>query len=131
MTGNDLRQEIKNLRKGKNRMSQKQLAEKIGMYYKTYENKERYGNFEDSELIEISKVIGGKDTLLSINKSIIKITDLNDFLRNSAINTNATQRVVLMALAELLGKQRGVSTSEVLDDLTKIVEAEKALHPMR
>ena len=107
------------------------MADKIGMPRSTYAKKEAESDFTEEEILSLAKVIGGKDKLLELHKKIIKIEDWKEFLIKSAINNNATQRVILRTLAEILDKQTGKGLPEILNRLTRAVEEEKALHPMR
>jgi transcriptional regulator with XRE-family HTH domain len=130
MTINELSKTIIKLRKEKD-LFQNDVADKMKMPRSTYALKEKKGDFEEEEINNLSRILGAKDVLITLWKKQIRIDDPMEFLIKSAINNNATQRVVLMTLAELLSKQKGKSLNDVLRDLTKAVEAEKALHPMR
>jgi DNA-binding XRE family transcriptional regulator len=129
MTTNELTKEVVRLRREKG-LTQNQVADKLGIKRSTYAKKEVEADFEPEEIFRLSKLLHNSK-LIELFERIIRIDDWKDFLIKSTINLNATQRVVLMVLAEILAKQRGQKISETLRNLLEDVEAEKSLHPIR
>lgn len=63
-------------------------------------------------------------------KNVINV-DPYEYLIKNAIDTRATTRVILMALAEILAKMNNESVTKVLSELAKAVESEKEKNSIR
>lgn len=59
-----------------------------------------------------------------LTKAVV-VDDWKEFLLKNAIDSKAMNRVILMALAEILAHQRGEMVTKVLSELTKAVEQER------
>lgn len=130
---NSLTREIVKRRKAK-KLTQRDVADKLAMKRATYAKKESEGDFSLDEVPGLHRALGGsKEELIELTRQNdqIKVEDWKEYLIKNAINSNAALRVLLMALSEILAKQRGESVTKVLNELTMAVEGEKSMHSLR
>lgn len=127
--------EIRRLRKVKgDDLTQDKVARRMKMKRSTYAKKEAEGAFTIEEIHELHKIIGGDQGRLielAQQNQKLQIDDWKEYLIKNAINSNAMQRVILMALSEILAKQRNESVTKVLSELTRAAEGEISAHSMR
>lgn len=127
---NSLAREIVKYRKKKG-LNQEDVAKGLGLKRSTYAKKEAEGDFTPDEIPGLYRVIGGdRERLLALAKENerLVIENWKEYLITNAINNRATLRVLLMAVSEILAKQRGESVTKVLGELTMAVEGERSMN---
>lgn len=122
-----LQEEIKRLRKVKN-LTQGDVADRMRLPKSTYARKEAAGDFSESDLLQLSKVLGAKikiaDGLSKKTEKKAVIKNEMRFIVHQMILQRSCAKVLLSSVAELLAETRGESVVKVLQTLEAAVEAE-------
>lgn len=125
---------IKKLRKSKG-WSQQDFLHKLkwDITTPTYAGKEQTGTFTEKELTQVASALGKSVTQLeALASEVISVEDGMRFLIASSIKQEATQYVMLRAVAELLYEKRAkrdnhrTTLPAILDELTMEIEVEVA-----